>query len=249
MLKWIYLSPHLDDAVLSCGGMIWEQIQAGDSIEIWTICAGDPPAEMDSALVRELHQRWHSGPDAVAIRRTEDQAACQILGARLRHFDVPDCIYRFDSDGSPLIKLNDDLWTAAPEPALQDHLSEVFGTEIPASSHLVCPLTMGNHVDHRLVRAAAEKAAARQPGRSLWYYPDFPYATHREIKLKDFVAPEWKRCTWPVSEPALVAWQEAVLAYASQISTFWASENQERAEIRAYRDAGGGVSLWQNVRG
>ena len=29
-MRWIYLSPHFDDAVLSCGGLIWEQTHSGD---------------------------------------------------------------------------------------------------------------------------------------------------------------------------------------------------------------------------
>ena len=36
---WIYLSPHLDDAVYSCGGMLWEQVQRGVQAEVWTIFA------------------------------------------------------------------------------------------------------------------------------------------------------------------------------------------------------------------
>jgi len=40
-MRWIYISPHFDDAVLSCGGLIWEQTHKGITVEIWTVCAGD----------------------------------------------------------------------------------------------------------------------------------------------------------------------------------------------------------------
>jgi LmbE family N-acetylglucosaminyl deacetylase len=33
-MRWIYLSPHFDDAVLSCGGLIFDQAQAGTPVEI-----------------------------------------------------------------------------------------------------------------------------------------------------------------------------------------------------------------------
>jgi LmbE family N-acetylglucosaminyl deacetylase len=41
-MRWIYLSPHLDDAVFSAGGLIYEQTQAGIPVEIWTFMCGDP---------------------------------------------------------------------------------------------------------------------------------------------------------------------------------------------------------------
>ena len=90
----IYLSPHLDDVALSCGGLIWEQTQSGDSVEIWTICAGDPPQDRLSPFAEELHQRWRVGHNAVDIRREEDIHSCRLLGAKYRHFEVPDAIYR-----------------------------------------------------------------------------------------------------------------------------------------------------------
>ena len=44
MKTWIFLSAHCDDAVLSAGGLVWELTRRGERAEIWTICAGDPPA-------------------------------------------------------------------------------------------------------------------------------------------------------------------------------------------------------------
>src|SRR5690606_25674008 len=42
-MRWIYLSPHLDDAALSAGGWIYDQVQAGNSVEIWNLMCGLPP--------------------------------------------------------------------------------------------------------------------------------------------------------------------------------------------------------------
>jgi len=39
-MRWIYLSPHFDDAVLSCGGLIFDQTCGGTAVEIWTVFAG-----------------------------------------------------------------------------------------------------------------------------------------------------------------------------------------------------------------
>ena len=57
MLTHVYLSPHLDDAVLSCGGMIHRQAQAGERVVVVTVCAGDPPPGPLSDFARSLHER------------------------------------------------------------------------------------------------------------------------------------------------------------------------------------------------
>jgi hypothetical protein len=72
VVPFIYLSPHLDDVTLSCGGLVWEQVQAGEQVEIWTICAGDPPPGALSPYAEELHHRWGYGIEAIAERRIED---------------------------------------------------------------------------------------------------------------------------------------------------------------------------------
>jgi LmbE family N-acetylglucosaminyl deacetylase len=241
-MHWIYLSPHLDDAALSCGGMIWEQVQAGDRVEVWNICAGDPTSSLTSPVIAELHTRWGTGERSPAVRRAEDEAACRRLGAQPRYFDIPDCIYRFLPNGEPLIRGGADLWVAPYEEDLHQRLAETFRSEIGPRTRVVSPLTIGSHVDHRLVRAAAEQARTR-----LWYYPDFPYVARSNVNLQEWILPAWKHSTQAVSPEGLRAWQDAVLAYTSQFSTFWTSESEERAEIAAYCAAGGGIRLWQNT--
>ncbi len=66
----IYLSPHLDDAVYSCGGRIWQDVRRGDTVEIWTIFAGDPAGEL-SRFARELHACWGSGIEVVSRRTAQ----------------------------------------------------------------------------------------------------------------------------------------------------------------------------------
>src|SRR5689334_12434287 len=77
----VYLSPHLDDAALSCGGMIHQQTQAGERVVVVTLCAGGPPAGALSDFAQSLHTRWQTPVEAVAVRRAEDLAALKVLGA------------------------------------------------------------------------------------------------------------------------------------------------------------------------
>jgi len=241
-MRWIYLSPHFDDAVLSCGGMIWQQAQAGHSVEIWTTCAGDPPAGPLPPLAAQLHARWQTGSQAVSARRAEDIAACQAVSAAWRHLDMPDCIYRRLPNGAPLIQNNDDLWVnrlddrAAPDVA---RVRAWLAANLPGRCRLVAPLTIGGHIDHHITRAAAQSL-----GRALWYYADYPYvATHR-VNVRAWLGPGWSRRRQPVTPQGLAAWQAGIAQYTSQITTFWGSLEEMRAAMQDYLAQGGNV-LWK----
>jgi LmbE family N-acetylglucosaminyl deacetylase len=246
-MRWVYLSPHFDDVVLSCGGLVWEQVQSGQEVQIWTICAGGPqPGEPISSFAQGLHDRWETGPAAVSARRQEDALAARQIGAALVHWDLPDCIYRRLPDGSWLVNGEDDLWKPVhpQEQPLMQRLCEWMAARVQPGDTLVCPLTLGNHVDHRLVRAAAEQAA-RQLGLGLWFYSDYPYVMRDTKGQAEKVGPGWEKDCRSVSPEALAAWQDAVAGYASQISTFWGGLDEMKASLEAYWQSGGGTCLWK----
>ena len=170
----IYLSPHLDDAALSCGGNIFQQTAAGQRVLIVTVMAGSPDLTVDSPYVEALHSRWELAGDAAAQRRAEDEEACRILGAEFLHLGVPDCIYRLDPvTGAPLYLSDDDIFGEV-QPSEQSLVLTLAAqlAQLPAAHQWYAPLTVGHHVDHLLVRAAAEQAL----GAALLYYEDYPYA-------------------------------------------------------------------------
>jgi LmbE family N-acetylglucosaminyl deacetylase len=242
-VAWFYLSPHLDDAVFSCGGLIWEQASRGEEVQVWTVFAGDPPACPLSAYARGLHARWGAGPQAVRLRREEDRRACRRLGAAFRHLPFPDVIYRRDpEDGKPLVNSDADLFRDLPagETYLVDQLGRQLA-ELPPAARLVCPLALGNHLDHQLVREAAEGI-----GRPPWYYADLPYGLRAGDPPPGLIK-GLEALTWPVSQTGLAAWLEAAAAYASQIDTFWPGVEAMQAGLRVYCQQAGGIRLWRPV--
>ena len=244
-MKWIYFSPHLDDAVYSCGGLIWKQTRASDQVEIWTICAGDPPEGPLSDFARSIQSRWQTGPRAAAARRSEDLRACEILGAAAKHFNVPDCVYRrLPESGAPVIFEDDDLFRPLllGEAYLVTDVYETLLAELPENCQLICPLTVGGHMDHRLTRSAAEKL-----GRSLWYYAEYPYAAEQGSFSVELLEDSWEKVLYSVSEDELAMWQQGAAAYVSQLSTFWSGKEVMNSEIRSYRDAINGIILWKSA--
>jgi LmbE family N-acetylglucosaminyl deacetylase len=238
-MRWIYISPHLDDAVLSCGGLIWEQTQADTPVEIWTLFGGFPQPDSSSDLIRQLHREWgvKTSEQAIALRRQEDQRAAQIVGARPAHFDFLDCIYRRSQAGQALYT---DIFVP-PHPAeadLPQEIATVLAGRLAPDDVVICPLALGGHVDHIIVRQAVERLK-----RPLHYYADIPYLLRNTFELKQAVKGMWVQ-VFPLSAQGLRAWQKGIAAYASQIKVLFGDLAQMRQEIRAYGEQTKGIHLW-----
>lgn len=239
-MRWIYISPHLDDAVLSAGGFIYEQTQAGIPVEIWTIVCGFPPPGELTPFAQVVHYQWGTGTaeETVNLRRAEDIEAARIVGAKTVHFDVPDCIYRRGPDGEPLYL---DIFVQ-PHPAeahLPDQIAQMIAPRLQADDQVICQLGIGGHVDHILVRQAVERLK-----RPVWYTADVPYV----FKHPEELAPQvtgMNESLHAITEAGLRAWIEAALAYQSQLSSLFDSPEQMKENFRSYWSDRGGLPLWK----
>lgn len=240
----LYLAPHLDDAVFSCGGLIARQSACGDNVVVMTICAGDPPAGQFSLLAQAMHSRWGFGPGTVGARRAEDRMACGRLGASVIHLPVPDSIYRQSSDGTPLYPSEESIFGSVLES--EGHLVVwIAGRMAEASSEeawVYCPAAIGGHIDHRLTRAAAESL-----GRELWYYSDMPYAARTQGWPEGVEEPTGVLTIVPLAVEEIQSWADAAAEYRSQISTFWPSNAALMEELRTHHDQNHGIRLWAPV--
>lgn len=241
-MRWIYLSPHLDDAVLSAGGFIYDQTRAGTPVEIWTFMCGYPPEGELSPFAQKLHEMWGTtgADETIRIRRAEDVNAAGILGATTRHFDFLDCIYRRGRDGEWLYT---DVFVPPDtrESGLPQEIADTISARLKPDDVLVAQLSIGPHIDHVTVRIAAELL-----GRPLLYDADVPYWFTYADQLAAKSA-GMKASVQPVSEAGLGAWQEAIAAYASQLSMLFDSPEKMRQDIAKYRADHGGIRLWKPV--
>jgi len=243
--KIIYLSPHLDDAVYSCGGIIWEQIHKGNQIEVWSIFTADPPKGRLSTFAETLHQQWSEQQNPMLIRREEDINALDQLGCNWRHLNYPDCIYRRDQlTDEPVIKSVDDLFSGSykVELDLLQAISADLKNFLDQKSHLVVPLGVGRHIDHRVTRLSAEKL-----GIPLTYYPDFPYAAIDPDQITTYLPGPSRPLMHRISVDGLTAWQNGIATYRSQMSSFWDSIVAMRAALQEYSNNPVSSTLWTTL--
>lgn len=164
----VCLSPHLDDAVLSCGGLLSRWRAEGRPVRVITVFAGPPPPQEElSLLALLLHQAWGDLPDPVAYRRREDIRAMRVLRLSGRRWTYRDAIYRH-----PAYDSFDALFG---RPAEEEALEKALRRRCRAlqADLLLFPLAVGHHVDHQVLFRVGQ--ALEEAGRTVAFYEDLPY--------------------------------------------------------------------------
>jgi len=245
MKNWVFLSTHFDDVVLSVGGLVWELARRGDRVEIWTICAGDPPSGHPlPEYAQLLHDFWDIGEDVPRKRSLEDADCCRVLGAVIfRRYTVPDNIYRYyPGKEDPVIKENEDQFKPLePDEAyLIPPITDFLRKNLPEACELVVPLAIGSHRDHVLTRTAAERL--RIP---LWFYADYPYLIYGGHTLADWLPENPETFSLVISAEGLKAWQVGFACQRSQIPLLFVDETDMLNSIERYVKSGYGFTLWR----
>jgi LmbE family N-acetylglucosaminyl deacetylase len=211
----IYLSPHLDDAALSCGGGIAAQHAAGERVLVVTFCTAAPAPNMQfSDLALEFHRKWGLRPaEVVAARLREERRALEILNADSYWAGMLDAIYRYPDAYNTRGSLFN---TPAADDPLLPELHQLIGglREHAPDATFYAPLGVGSHVDHLITHAAARAAL----GDTLLFYEDLPYATRPGALDQRLAALEDSLTSRTIAIDATLEQKiDAIKAYASQI--------------------------------
>ena len=234
-MRPIFLAPHPDDAVLSCGGSIYQLAENGHRPIVITLFGGDrSPHAPISDFARSLQARWQMADDAPAARRDEDRAACDRLGAMLIQLPFADAVYRVDPiSQQPLYASEEAIFGLVRDVGIIDLVAEALKGKLKPIGledvRVFVPLTAGGHVDHVITRTAAEQLRI-----DLVYYEDYPYAENPERMKHVWGNEEWASESVELSEAALRAKIEAFLCHRSQISTFYRDDDEVAQRLRAY---------------
>lgn len=257
-MSHIYLSPHLDDAVLSCGGAIHCHTEAGEPVLVATLFTKEARPDITlSPFALEQHDYWGNPPLPMALRRAEDRAALALLGAETLHLDYLDAVYRADSDGQWMyIDLETLLGGVHPADPLAGDGIEALATRfaglIPLEGQQVvyAPLGVGNHVDHQIVHTLAHRLAER--GYRVALYEDYPYAERSDAVESILVAAgdaQWRADAIPLGVVNLTAKVRALAYYRTQLGVLFGGAEAMPGRVWAFaasRSPGRGLAerIW-----
>ncbi|MDP4021551.1 PIG-L family deacetylase [Methylobacterium sp. NEAU 140] len=207
------LSPHLDDAAFSCGGLLAALAGAGWRVTMATLFTGSVADPQGFALACQLDKGLPPEVDYMALRRAEDASAADALGiSPPRHLPFREAPHRGYASAPELFS---DL---RPEDGIAADLAPTLSALIAAEGPdlILAPQAVGGHVDH--VQAVRALRAAAPAAPVLWWR-DFPY-TVRETAPKEPLAALF--ADLPVRAVALDAEAQArkhaaCAAYTSQI--------------------------------
>ncbi len=148
-MRLCIVSPHLDDAVLSCGiAMQRAKAQGGEAVVINIFSAG-------------------TGSE---VRHANDEAAVALLGGRcvfLDELDAPDRDARYKTEREIFYG---DFDAVTPEyiAHVAARINHVIAKEKP--DQLIFPLGVGTHIDHLVAFEASKQVSG-----NIAYYEDRPY--------------------------------------------------------------------------
>jgi LmbE family N-acetylglucosaminyl deacetylase len=150
-MSTVILSPHLDDAVLSC----WHLLSQPGDVIVMNVFAGVPTGLRAPAWWDEYTGATDSG-DRVRERIEEDRRALALARREPINLGFLDEQYR-----------------EHPQPL--EPLIEQIASRLPTEAGIYAPAALTNHVDHVIVRSAALEL--QTAGLDVSLYADLPHAS------------------------------------------------------------------------
>ena len=181
---FVFVSPHFDDALLSCGSWIERLVKNGKKVVVLNVFTKGHAGPYTLSAKKYLKDNGFT--DACKLyeaREKEDRVAVGALGANVINLDFQDAIFRKKEKASFFGNLLPEFSHVYPtyrlhvvgrgyknDPVISGIVKELKRV-VPSDAVVISPFGTGGHADHILTRDACEKAFGK-----VIYYADFPYS-------------------------------------------------------------------------
>lgn len=236
MKKNIFVSPHLDDVVLSCAEIIVKEVSCGNSALILNVFTKEYNDDSISENAKNFHDLCGYSNKPITNRKIEDQRALKTLGVESLYLDEYEALYRKN--------INNEFHYYQP----QSHFNSELSNELSYINRLTAriesilnylefdyiyiPLGIGNHIDHLIIRYVFEKIVAN---KKIIYYEDIPYKLEYGNLMPSSYTFELESEIIEVDSELFRKKIEALKYYTSQIPILWENKEDMMEQLsRAY---------------
>lgn len=233
MKKIIFLGPHFDDCVLSCGELINKFIKEGNKVKAVTFFTGFPKANELSDAAKQFHSNCFLEDDSMLFRQQEDYIALGSLKCNLEHLGYYECLYRKNDKGEFLYPdLKNIYHLENYDENLIDEISEVIIKNFKDADIIFAPMGLGNHADHLIINKATIKAKNKL-NCELYFYEEVPYVCYYyKNRKKSNWGNGMKSKIIPISKEEWETKVKTIKCYRSQLHILWKNEIQRLQQLR-----------------
>ncbi len=183
--KIIIFSPHFDDAVFSCGGMMLNKLREGNSVYVVTVFSGKPNYNNLSKFSAAIARRgW------TEERARENNEVLGNLKVKINDLGYLDAIFRRNDRNKNVCTSWSDVFSGSlkkikeEEKLYKDIKKKCSDILTSASSEVYFPLSLGSHIDHAIVSQIGREISSVANNFKVFFYEDLPYASTSPVKNK-----------------------------------------------------------------
>ena len=177
----VFLSPHFDDAILSCGGLINKLVLKNKKVLVVTVFSEVSKKILNKDVARYVNLcGFDNSVDLNRMRKKEDEAVLNSLGVDHCWLGIVEADYR-TKKSVPVYKNHKQIRNKIND--TDDFLKKTsLGIEEVTDKHLkngkgviYCPLGLGGHADHRIINQIGDDLSKKW---DLMYWEDYPYVQY-----------------------------------------------------------------------
>ena len=164
--RLLIVSPHMDDAILSCSGIILNRKQQGDKILVLTVFSKQPSKV--NSFAKEMMAQMDIKRDYNTSRKEEDLKIFKKYGIQSQHLDLIDGMFFSNS--------MEELFGGKTREINIDQLYTKIEEFKPDEVYL--PAGIGDHIDHIAISEFSKELLSKR--LKIFFYEDFPYSLSKK---------------------------------------------------------------------
>ena len=247
MKKVLIVSPHLDDAVLSCGDLINKLINKSYKVDVITVFSKDEKKENLSNAAKKFHNNCFLPSNPMVERKKEDKKAHDYLKCKSYYMDFLECLYRKHNNKHLYPNLDNIYHLEKDDKKIISDIEKELIKIVNNYDIILAPLGLGGHADHIACNKAINNIRNSIKGK-LYFYEEVAYVCYyyRENKKSNW-GEGLSNTLIKISDKDFNKKIESILMYRSQLRILWSDYNQMYNDLDSFSkkyDKNRSIRLW-----